>query len=163
MLENDCLHETARLRSHRFLFCKFLQRDKADGHIWCRSSACARRWTCQALPHKSSLSALAAYTGRFPRCPRIFLPAPAGAVVSLRRWHADGIWEYTPWPTGCASAPLPWVQVPPRAPNNDNPNDIIQAGSVIGFIISIENVLWWTRAGLVFLPLPFLWNPYIII
>ena len=33
------------------------------------------------------------------------------------------------------------VQVPPRAPNNDNPNDIIQAGSVIGFIISIENVL----------------------
>ena len=32
-------------------------------------------------------------------------------------------------------------------PNNDNPNYIIQVGSVFGFIISIENVLYWTRAG----------------
>ena len=34
-----------------------------------------------------------------------------------------------------------WVRVPPPAPNNDNPNYIIQVGNVFGFIISIENVL----------------------
>ncbi len=33
------------------------------------------------------------------------------------------------------------VRLPPRAPNNDNPNYIIQVGNVFGFIISIENVL----------------------
>ncbi len=35
----------------------------------------------------------------------------------------------------------PWVQIPPLGPSNDNPNYIIQVGSVFGFIISIENVL----------------------
>ena len=35
----------------------------------------------------------------------------------------------------------PQVQVLSLGPTNDNPNYIIQVGSVFGFIISIENVL----------------------
>ena len=35
----------------------------------------------------------------------------------------------------------------PLRPGNDNPNYIIQVGNVFGFIISIEAVRWWTRAG----------------
>ena len=48
----------------------------------------------------------------------------------------------------CFGSKLRLVRLQSLGPNNDNPNYIIQVGNVFGFIISIEYVLWWTRAGL---------------
>jgi hypothetical protein len=43
--------------------------------------------------------------------------------------------------SGASGGNIVGVQVPSSAPNNDNPNYIIQIGNVFGFFISIENML----------------------
>ena len=39
-----------------------------------------------------------------------------------------------PYKSGVLTS-LPWVQIPPLGPKNDNPNYMIRVGCVFGFII----------------------------
>ena len=63
----------------------------------------------------------------------------------------------------CFGSKLRLVRLQSLGPNNDNPNYIIQVGNVFGFIISIDNVIWRTRAGETFLPLYFAFSIVIIL
>ena len=86
-----------------------------------------------SIPHKSQKTKVVSETNRVKE----FQRGTAGALESNKKC-TKVLFEDTDILFGIKR---PGVRVAPLGPNNDNPNYIIQAGNVFGFIISIENII----------------------
>ena len=94
------------------------------------SSVITRCWVFELQNGQSSLKSLQTLAAQ-SFAPASFLSTHSNRSVLIRMLRFS----------------LLWNSIITLGPNNDNPNCMLQVGSVFGFIISIENVIWWSKGG----------------